>query len=162
MATLPVHWQFMTRWDDPTLDWQGDHRVRSAIIDLGDPDDPDRPLVAVIEYAPNITVRPHTHPSDYCSIVVRGSVEVTRQQHGVGSIRFVKAGTVYGPLVAGPEGTTLIDIFADRNGYVADWGKVDDEADRERLAQVNRNIRARLDALQPYEVPRREADSVFA
>ena len=66
----------------------------------------------VLKYEPGSEVAPHYHETDYFSIVVKGSMEITRRHHGVGSVRFVKGGTVYGPLRAGPEGCTVIDIFA--------------------------------------------------
>ncbi len=141
-----VHWQFHTRWDDPDLDWQGDDRVLTALVDLGDDEDGARPLVAFVRYAPGITVKPHAHASDYCSIVVQGSVEVTRRVHETGSVRFVSAGTVYGPLVAGTEGTTLIDVFTDREGIFPLWVKVE-EAERDRLARNEQMLRSRLERL---------------
>jgi len=146
---LPVHWSLLTQWDDDRLDWQGlDDRVQSALVDFGDPADPQRPVVMFVRYAPGITVRPHAHDADYCSIVVQGEVEVTRERHTVGSVRFVSAGTTYGPLVAGPEGTTLIDVFADRNGIFPRWAKVADD-ERERLQRLDRWLQDRLDRLTP-------------
>ena len=145
-AQPSAHRQFETRWDDPDLDWQGDDRVRTALVDLGEDDGAARPLVMFVRYAPGITVKPHAHACDYCSIVVQGSVEVTRRVHGTGSVRFVSAGTVYGPLVAGEEGTTLIDVFADREGIFPLWAKVDD-AERERLTRNEQMLRSRLDSL---------------
>jgi quercetin dioxygenase-like cupin family protein len=68
--------------------------------------------VLVVRYDPNCEIGVHYHKSDYCSIVVEGSIEISRVKHEVGSMRFVKAGTVYGPLIAGPEGCTVIDVFA--------------------------------------------------
>src|SRR5437763_1128346 len=111
-----THWFKETAWDDESLEWDGfDDRVSSAWLDMGDPDDPDRPLVMLVRYAPNITLAPHAHASDYSSIVVQGEVTVSGRLHTVGSLRIVAAGTTYGPLVAGPEGTTIIDTFASRN-----------------------------------------------
>ena len=68
--------------------------------------------VLVVRYDPNCKVGVHYHEADYCSIVVEGSIEISHVKHEVGSMRFVKAGTVYGPLIAGPEGCTVIDVFA--------------------------------------------------
>lgn len=68
--------------------------------------------VLVVRYDPNAVIGVHYHDCDYCSVVVEGSIEISRVKHQTGSMRFVKAGTVYGPLVAGPEGCTMIDIFA--------------------------------------------------
>ena len=62
---LVAHWFRDAAWDDESLEWDGfDDRVRTAWVDLGDPDDPSRPLVMFVRYAPGITVRPHAHASD--------------------------------------------------------------------------------------------------
>ena len=68
--------------------------------------------VLVVRYDPGSRVDVHYHDCDYCSIVVEGSIEISHVRHEVGDMRFVKAGTVYGPLITGPEGCTVIDIFA--------------------------------------------------
>jgi len=144
-----AHWFRDAAWDDDSLEWDGfDERVRTAWVDVGAPDDPHRPLVMFVRYSPGITVRPHAHASDYVSMVLEGEVTVTGRRHGVGSVRTVAAGTTYGPLVAGPEGTLLVDIFSDRNGLFPQWAKVDEDA-RERLAALERYNRERLAALRP-------------
>jgi hypothetical protein len=148
-SELPVHWILQTSWDDPRLDWQGlDERVQSALVEFGDPTGDQRPVAMFIRYAPGITVRPHAHDTDYCSIVMQGEVEVARKLHRAGSVRFVSAGTTYGPLVAGPEGTVLIDVFADREGIFPRWATVED-ADRERLERLEAWLRQRLTDLSP-------------
>lgn len=86
--------------------------LRSVGHLIGDRDKGDSVLVAVVDYAPHAEVPAHSHLVDYISVVVRGSIEVTKRQEGVGSIRIVRAGTGYGPLKAGPEGCTAVDIFA--------------------------------------------------
>jgi len=68
--------------------------------------------VLVVRYDPNCVVGVHYHNCDYCSVIVEGSIKIGHETHEVGSMRFVKAGTVYGPLIAGPEGCTAIDVFA--------------------------------------------------
>jgi hypothetical protein len=68
--------------------------------------------IVIAKYEPGAVVGPHYHHADYCSVVVEGSIEITRRKHTVGSMRVVKAGTTYGPLIAGPEGCTMVDIFA--------------------------------------------------
>jgi quercetin dioxygenase-like cupin family protein len=66
----------------------------------------------MVRYEPGSEVPVHYHPTDYCSIVVEGTIEITRRVHEPGSVRLVKAGTAYGPLRVGDEGCTVIDIFA--------------------------------------------------
>ena len=139
-----AHWFREFDWHDDNLKWDGlDERVMTAWLDLGEPDDPHRPLIMLVRYAPNIIVKPHAHASDYASLVVDGDVVVTGRQHRVGSIRLVAAGTVYGPLVAGESGTTLIDVFTDRNGLFPVWAKRN-EADRERLDRLDDYLHRRL------------------
>jgi hypothetical protein len=72
--------------------------------------------VLVVEYGPDVQVPSHRHEAPYCSVVVRGEIEITRQWHQPGSIRLVQGGSVYGPLRAGPAGATVIEIFG--NGDV--------------------------------------------
>jgi hypothetical protein len=144
----PMHWSSEAQWNDDTLEWGGlDDRVRSAWLDLGDPVDPNRPLLMFVRYAPGIVVKPHSHGSDYSSMVLQGEVKITGRSHAVGSIRLVSAGTVYGPLVAGPEGTTLLDIFSRRDGALPIWAKPSLE-DRDRLEALDRYLRARLEAVE--------------
>ena len=68
--------------------------------------------VLTVRYDPNCEIGVHYHGCDYCSIVVEGSITISEVTHKAGSMRFVKTETVYGPLIAGPEGCTMIDIFA--------------------------------------------------
>lgn len=112
------HWKFNTRWDDPSLDWETKSTSRSAMLDIGDEDDPDRPIVIVVEYPANRVVPPHHHETDYLSVIVQGEMKVTGRAHDVGSMRFTGAGTVYGPLEIGPAGCTVIDIFINRSGCI--------------------------------------------
>lgn len=79
---------------------------------IGDQAEKNSVMMTIVEYAPNAVVEPHYHLVDYASVVVRGSIEITKKQEHVGAIRLVKAGVGYGPLRAGPEGCTVLDIFA--------------------------------------------------
>jgi hypothetical protein len=113
----------------------------AALVDIGDEANTERPLIALVRFAPGTEIPPHYHDSDYCSIVVDGQVEVTRKVHGPGSIRIVKAGTAYGPVIAGPEGATAIEIFADRTGVAATY-LGGDEAWRARLDAAAAEVQA--------------------
>src|SRR5262245_40512159 len=105
--------QHMVSWGEPG-EWHSDEEnsLQYARFALGVDERGAATTILVVKYAPGARVEPHYHGSDYCSIVVEGSIEVTRRNHEVGSMRFVNAGTTYGPLVAGPEGCTVVDIFA--------------------------------------------------
>lgn len=104
--------RFLT-WDEPG-DWKHDPDQKLSYVSLrmGEDETGAAGTVLIVKYEPGSLVAPHYHHADYCSVVVEGSIEVTRRNHEVGSIRIVNAGTVYGPLVAGPEGATVIEFFA--------------------------------------------------
>jgi anti-sigma factor ChrR (cupin superfamily) len=104
--------RFLT-WDEPG-EWKHDpvKKLSYSTVQLGVDDRGAATTMLVVKYEPGSVVGPHYHHCDYCSVVVEGSIEVTRRNHEVGSIRVVDAGTAYGPLVAGPEGCTVIEVFA--------------------------------------------------
>ncbi len=88
-----VHWHRDTSWDDLEVkELPNGVRSRGFVIDSG-----------------------HSHQCDYAEIILHGSQQVTRRWYKAGDVRIVKAGTVYGPLVAGPEGATVIVIFRHSN-----------------------------------------------
>src|SRR5690606_15404930 len=62
-------------------------------------------------FPPNCTVSAHTHNADYIELILEGSQKVGRTWYGPGDIRVVDGGTVYGPLVTGPDGVTVLVIF---------------------------------------------------
>jgi quercetin dioxygenase-like cupin family protein len=105
--------QRVLSWDEPG-EWivDPDKRLKHCAIRLGVDERGAATMMLIVKYEPGSRVEPHYHHSDYASIVVEGSIEVTRRNETVGSIRVVNAGTVYGPLVAGPEGCTVVEVFA--------------------------------------------------
>ena len=107
------------------------------LIDIGDADNPRRPVVGIIRYAPGAEVPVHRHDTDYVSIVIDGEIEVTRKRHDVGAVRVVKGGTAYGPLKAGPDGCRVIEVFADRSGIMATFLGDDELAARYRALQAD-------------------------
>jgi hypothetical protein len=105
-----------------------------------------RPLIALIDYAPGTVIPPHFHGTDYTSMVVSGQIEVTRRTHGPGDLRVVRAGTVYGPLVAGPEGCRVLEVFEDRSKILATYPK-DDELSRQFREMQDEYVRNQLAAM---------------
>jgi hypothetical protein len=93
------------------------HGLRKAHVVLGDLDDPAATHVMWIQLPPGLTGPAHAHPSDYCEVILEGTLRVGKKSHQVGDVRVVKADTGYGPLEAGPEGCTMIAIF--ENDYSA-------------------------------------------
>jgi len=71
------------------------------------------PVVFYAEFEPGSVTLPHSHDCDYAEIILEGRQQVTRRWYEAGHIRIVSAGTVYGPLVAGPEGCKVLVVFKD-------------------------------------------------
>jgi quercetin dioxygenase-like cupin family protein len=119
--------KMITSWDDlgPI---QYDSGVTSTRFVIGDPDDETAPLVMRGVFPPGHVVAPHSHPCDYTEIILEGTQQVGRTWLKAGDIRIVKAGTVYGPLTAGPEGATVMVIFRSGN-WKTEWIEKRDAAE---------------------------------
>jgi quercetin dioxygenase-like cupin family protein len=113
MNERPTKHQRFFSWQEPG-EWTEvpEQRLKYHSFGLGQGKGGEATRVIVVRYEPGAEVAPHYHQADYCSIVVEGSIEVTRKTHEVGSMRTATAGTAYGPLVAGPDGCTVVDVFA--------------------------------------------------
>ena len=98
------------------MHWIEGESGRFAAFPLGDGD--HDPVVVIVEYAPGCVIGAHHHRSDYFSMVLRGEMDITRRHEEVGAMRHVRATTVYGPLVVGPEGCTVLEVFEDRKTFV--------------------------------------------
>jgi hypothetical protein len=64
------------------------------------------------EYDPGMTLEVHGHASDHAIFVCKGSVCVGDVFCGPGTLVVLEQGAVFGPLVAGPEGTELLEFYA--------------------------------------------------
>ena len=110
----PVRWHRETSWEELEVqELPNGIRNRRFLIDSGK--DPSAPIVFWTYFPPHTVTPAHSHECDYAEIILSGSQQVTRRWHKAGTVRIVKAGTVYGPLVAGPEGATVIVIFRSSN-----------------------------------------------
>ena len=75
----------------------------------------DAPTVFKLYFPPNCRVEAHTHSCDYSEIIIEGSQKVSGKWLYKGDIRVGLANKGYGPLIAGPEGASILVIFADGN-----------------------------------------------
>ena len=80
---------------------------------VGDPNDETSPTVFKVFYPPESFIEAHTHDCDYTEIILEGSQKVGASWHHAGDIRIGLANRGYGPLVAGPEGATVLFMFKD-------------------------------------------------
>lgn len=113
-AELERRGHVVTSWDKlgsitlPTGAVTGMYRVGLADKDAS-------PTVFKVYFPPGCTIEPHTHECDYSEIILEGSQKVGNKWLHAGDIRVGLANRGYGPLVAGPEGVTVLVIFA--NGH---------------------------------------------
>jgi hypothetical protein len=104
------HGELQVRFQDVAKENPIDHTLIARVL-LGDPDSPSASNVFWIRFTPGHHTEPHSHASDYCEVILEGSLRVGKKWLGPGDVRIVKAGTGYGPLEAGPEGVTALVIF---------------------------------------------------
>lgn len=92
---------------------------------IGRPSEDASPTVFKVEFPPHCRIEAHTHACDYTEIILQGSQQVGGRWLHEGDIRIGLANKGYGPLVAGPEGVTLLVIFADGNWPAVEIGAGD-------------------------------------
>lgn len=111
-AELTRRGHIVTSWDElgsMTLTTE----AVTTMYKVGRPDNPEAPTVFKVWFPPGCTIETHTHACDYSEIVLEGSQMVGRTVLGPGDIRVGLANRGYGPVVAGPEGVSVLIIFAD-------------------------------------------------
>jgi hypothetical protein len=87
--------------------------IETQMYRVGDPEDKTAPTVFRVFYPPECFVEAHTHECDYTEIIIEGSQKVGATWHTAGDVRIGLANRGYGPLVAGPEGATVLFMFKD-------------------------------------------------
>jgi hypothetical protein len=63
-------------------------------------------------YDPGIVVERHGHRSDHAIFILDGSVSIDDVACTPGMLVILEQGAEFGPLVAGPEGTELLEFYA--------------------------------------------------
>jgi hypothetical protein len=110
-----------TSWDE--LGWNDlGGGITSSRFVLGDPDDPQAPMVFRTFFPPGCRVEAHRHSCDYAEIILEGTQQVSGKWHKAGDVRYVVGKRGYGPLIAGPEGVHVIVIFR-RQDFETIFGK---------------------------------------
>src|SRR5436190_8748060 len=113
---LIVHHVENLMWHEVRSQQIGDRRtsVWNRFVDITD----DR-TVAYTRYDAGVMLPRHSHHSDEVIYIIEGEVTVGGQSWPAGTAAVLEAGKFFGPLVAGPEGALLFEVFtgrADRAG----------------------------------------------
>ena len=82
---------------------------------IGLPSEQSSPTVFKVFFPPHCRIEAHTHDCDYSEIILQGSQKVSGRWLHEGDIRVGLANKAYGPLIAGPEGVTVLVLFANGN-----------------------------------------------
>ena len=88
-------------------------------------------IMIFTEYDPGLVLEAHSHKSDHIIYVTKGSVNISGTECTPGMMVLLEQGAVFGPMIAGPEGTELIEF------YTGDCGAIpaNDEAYRRLLEE---------------------------
>ena len=89
---------------------------KASLFALGDATDDHTPMVFVLKMEPGFVLTRHGHPCDRLEVIVRGSLEINGKVFRPGDILTAAANELYGPKVAGPEGCTTVEVFANATG----------------------------------------------
>jgi hypothetical protein len=96
--------------------------LKSAFWFLGEEE--DGPVALCIDIPPNTTGRltgAHSHASDQVRVFLSGTFKIGNDWYKPGDVRIQEAGKIYGPEMAGPEGSRQILFFNKRSGVAADF-----------------------------------------
>lgn len=113
---LIVHHVDDLEWHEVRAQQIGDRRasVWNRFVDITE----DR-TVAYTRYDAGVMLPRHSHHTDEVIYIIEGEVNVGGQSWPEGTAAVLEAGKFFGPLVAGPEGAILFEVFsgrADRSG----------------------------------------------
>lgn len=114
-AELDRRGHVVTSWDElGSLTIEATGAVTSQYR-IGRPSDDAAPTVFKVWFPPDCRIEAHTHACDYSEIILQGSQKVSGKWLHEGDVRVGLANQGYGPLIAGPEGVTVLVIFASGN-----------------------------------------------
>ena len=111
---LEKHGHVVTSWNDI-----GSIELPSSAVatmyKVGLPSNEAAPTVFKMWFPPGCTIEVHTHACDYTEFILAGSQKVGGKWLVPGDVRVGLANRGYGPLVAGPDGASVLVIFATGN-----------------------------------------------
>lgn len=95
-------------WQEVRAQQHGDRRVaaRLKFMEMA----PTRTVIYT-QYDPGMTLEVHGHASDHVIFIVKGTLAVGDVECGPGMMVLLEHGATFGPLVAGPDGTELLELY---------------------------------------------------
>ena len=109
-------------WQEVRAQLHGERRVAARLKFL---EMADSRSVIFTEYDPGLVLEAHGHASDHVVFVLAGSVRIGDVDCRPGTMALLEQGATFGPLVAGPDGASLLEFYtgdvspvpADPEGY---------------------------------------------
>jgi len=106
--------QIVLPWEK--VDWLNPGAgVYFKLFRIGEGESEEQAGMLVVEIPPHFEIPEHHHRVWHQEIILAGEAEVGGDVLRPGDMRIVPAGAVYGPVIAGPAGCRLVEIF-ERSG----------------------------------------------
>lgn len=106
---------------------------------LGAEGDMDAPMVSILQLEPGGVLPRHAHDCYRVEVVLRGSIDNGETILGPGDTMISAPGEWYGPHIAGPEGSTTVEIFSKALADI-EYAPVDDPEKAALYARASRNF----------------------
>jgi quercetin dioxygenase-like cupin family protein len=96
-------------WRETKAQQHGDRRVsvRNKIFQQG-----SAGTFIYTGYEPGMVIEEHGHSSNHVVFILRGSATFGDVECSPGSVIFLERGATFGPIVAGPDGTHLVEFYS--------------------------------------------------
>lgn len=94
--------------------------ARKATLFRMGPNVPETPLAMVLKMPPNYVIVRHAHDCERLEVITQGSIWVGDKILYPGDVMIAAPNELYGPKVAGPDGCTTMEFFAEQKGIAGD------------------------------------------
>jgi hypothetical protein len=86
------------------------------VFPLGEPDDPATPLASLLYIPPHHVLPRHSHPCYRVEVMIRGTLNIGDRVLHSGDVSVSGPDELYGPHIAGEEGSLSVEIFSRADG----------------------------------------------
>lgn len=112
-------------------DWVTNGATEATALFFGEPKRPDSPVAVFTRAGRDVGDRiagVRTHDTPVMNVVVAGTAQIDGRWLREGDIQVVEAGAAHGDLVVGPDGATVMSLFAQRSGLIPSFADPGDQA----------------------------------
>lgn len=91
-------------------------QLRASLHVLGQADDDTAPVAVIVRIPPNTPLPRHAHVAHRLEVLIEGSLLEDGVEYHPGDVMTAGTREFYGPMAAGPDGATTVEIFSARTG----------------------------------------------